>query len=228
MATAPLSQFGVNVGGNLSNTGGNTNVTLQQVDPNQTVAGQLGTLLTSGNPLVQNSIQNANSMALARGGGLGGSLTTDAATRAAYASMTPIAQADAARYGSVADANQGALNQQNIQAMGDQAQVAAAGAGANGQVAAARINAAAHSADLATQLAQQQNQFEQGHQFDVENQQRQQGYYVNNATLNATLGTVFSDPAYWTNPNAALNMAHTFQNGFDQIFDGSNQSFANP
>lgn len=233
MATAPpLSQFGSGAQtptGNISTN--RQGVALTTVDPNELASYQLGQLQTSGNPLVQNAIQNASSMALARGGGLGGSLTSDAATRAAFASMTPLAQADAARYGQVTDANQGAINAEGLQSLQNQGQIGAAAAGANATMYAARLNAQTQAGNqqlTRDQMAQQQGQFEQGHQFDVENQERQQGYYVNNATLNATLGTVFSDPAYWTNPGAAINMAHTFQNGFDDVFNGGSQNFSNP
>lgn len=222
----PMSQFGGagnNVGGNI--TTNRQGVALTDVSPNELTSYQLGQLQTSGNPLVQQAQQTAQAMALARGGGLGGTMVSNAATRAAFDSMTPIAQQDAAQYGQVRDANQAAINAQGLQSLQNQGQIGAAAAGANASMYNARLNAQTQAASL----AQQQGQFETGHQYDLENQANAQHNYVTDTILNGTMGTIYSDPSYWSNPEAALNMANTFSNGFDQIFNGGGgQAFANP
>lgn len=225
--TAPLAQFNPTppVGGNISTNG--QGVALGTVDPNELTSTQLGRLMSSGNPLVQQSVQAAQSAALARGGGLGGSMVADAATQGAYNSMSPIAQQDAARYGQVADENLGALNNENTTAMNNRTSMGVAGIGAS----ASKYTADTSARTQAAALAQQQGQFVQGHQYDLENQANAQRNYVTDATLNGSLGAIFSDPSYWSNPEAALNMAHTFQNGFDQIYNGSgdnSQAFEAP
>lgn len=230
-AAPPMSQFGGpanNVGGNI--TTNRQGVALTSVSPTELTSYQLGQLQTSGNPLVQQAQQTAQAMALARGGGLGGTQVGDAATRAAFASMTPIAEQDAAQYGHVRDANQGAINAEGLQALSNQGQIGAAAAGANASMYNARVNAQTQHDLSAAQLAQNQRQFETGHQYDLENQSNAQHNYVQNTILNGTLATIYSDPAYWSNPNAALNMANTFNNGFNQIFNqgGGGQAFANP
>ena len=229
--TPPMSQFGGagnNVGGAI--TTNRQGVALTNVSPNELTSYQLGQLQTSGNPLVQQAQQTAQAMALARGGGLGGTQVGDAATRAAFASMTPIAQADAGQYASVRDANQAAINAEGLQSLQNQGQIGAAGAAANASMYNARINAQTQHDLSAAQLAQQQSQFETGHQYDLENQANAQHNYVTDTILNGTMGTIYSDPAYWSNPEAALNMANTFSQGFDQIFNQGNggQAFANP
>lgn len=230
----PMSQFGGagnNVGGAI--TTNRQGVALTNVSPQELTSYQLGQLQTSGNPLVQQAQQTAQAMALARGGGLGGTQVGDAATRAAFASMTPIAQADAGQYASVRDANQAAINAEGLQSLQNQGQIGAASAGANATMYAARLNAQTQAGNqqlTRDQMAQQQHQFETGHQYDLENQANAQHNYVTDTILNGTMGTIYSDPAFWSNPEAALNMANTFSQGFDQIFNQGNggQAFANP
>lgn len=225
--TQPLSQFTGNgqVGGNISRN--QQGVSLTSVNPNELTSYQLGQLMRSGNPLVQQATQSATNLAAARGAGLSGAQYGDVATRAAFASMTPIAQADAGQYADVRNRNQDALNQQLIEQMGNSAQLGAAGIAASASRYASDNNLRAQMAGL----KQNQTQFEQRHGWDVEDQTRRRGWDVEdqqtsqrnfqrNMVLQNTLNTIFSDPAYWSNPNAAMNMARTFQQGFDNIWDG--------
>lgn len=221
MPTAPpLSQFNVNapmVNG-ISQTP--TGVALTSVGNNELLSTQLGNLQRSDNPLVQNAQQNARAFAAARGAGLSGSLYSDAATRAAYDQMVPIAQFDAGQYADVRDRNQDALNQQNIERMGNQTSVQVAGIGARAQ----------HDALI-----------EQARQFDINQQNRQQNREweladqraaaranQRSATFNTLLQAAFSDPSIWRDPEGVMGFFNTYSSNIDDMLAGLFPEYQEP
>ena len=213
-------------------TTNNHGVALQNIDPaTMTVSGQLQTLLSGNNPLLQMAQQQGAQAAAARGS-VNGTLFAAASQGAAQQAMQPVAQANAAEYAHNADANQGAINAEGLQSLQNQGQIGAAAASAHGQVEAARLRNQEAQHEFDTSLATSQANREQDRTWQVADQQTSQQAYQRDAVLNASLGAVFSDPAYWSNPEASLNMVHTFSNGFDQIWNDTNgggtQAFATP
>ncbi len=79
------------------------------VQPNQTVAGNIKDIIASGSPLMEQAETNAKNMMNQRGL-INSSQAITAGQSALYAAATPIATADAARYGVVADSNTVAKN----------------------------------------------------------------------------------------------------------------------
>jgi hypothetical protein len=123
---------------NVDRTGTTYDPTLQTVQGDQLVSNQL-TDLTSGNSKYIQSARQAGLEQAARSGLMTSSIAAGSAERSAIQQALPIAQADAARYGTVADANQAAQNtagQSNANA-----NLAAATADANAANTAGQFNA---------------------------------------------------------------------------------------
>jgi hypothetical protein len=83
---------------------------LAEVQRPQTVQGQIGDILKTGNPLLEAAKARAMQTANARGL-MNSSIAAQAGEEAVVNTALPIAQADAARYGTVADRNQEITNQ---------------------------------------------------------------------------------------------------------------------
>jgi len=133
-------------------TGITYNPTTQSVQGNQLVSNQL-TDLTSGNSrYIQDARQQGREQA-ARSGLMTSSIAAGNAERSAIQAALPIAQADASRYGSVADQNMAATNTAAQYNAG--ATLNAAGADANAANAAGQFNANAANQMSATNMAAQ-------------------------------------------------------------------------
>lgn len=90
-------------------TGTTYDPTQQTVQGNQLVSNQLNDLTAGNSKYIQQARQQGTQQA-ARSGLMTSSIAAGSAERAAVSAALPIAQADAARYGQVADANQTASN----------------------------------------------------------------------------------------------------------------------
>lgn len=115
-ATASASGYNATTGSaatydptKVDRTGTTYNPTLQTVQGNQLVSNQLNDLTSSNSKYIQQARQQGTQQA-ARAGLMTSSIAAGASERAAVQAALPIAQADAARYGQVADANQNASN----------------------------------------------------------------------------------------------------------------------
>ena len=213
-AAPPLSQFmpGVPpVGGNISTGPGG--VALTSVNPNELTSYQLGQLMRSDNPLVQEAAGNARNLAASRGSGMSGSQYAEAATEGVYNSLTPIANADAGRYGSVADENQTALNQRNITDMNNTTSLDVAGIGAN---------ASMHNSDNSLHEAkyefdtQQKNRL-QNRDWQLADQNTAARAAQRSQVFNQAIQTVFSDPSFWKDPQGSLGMINTYSSNIDAL-----------
>lgn len=212
--TPPLSQFqGTNATpyGAISQTPGG--VALTGVNPNELTSYQLGQLQRSDNPLVQHAAQNAAAFASARGAGLSGSLYADNATRAAFDAMTPIAQADAGQYADVRNRNQAALNDQNLTRMNNDTSIGVASIGA----AASMHNNDTQLAENARQFNVQQDNRLQNREWQLADQNTAARASMRSQLFNTMVNTVFSDPSYWRDPQAAMGLFNTYGSNMDAL-----------
>jgi hypothetical protein len=92
---------------------GNTNPQTQTVQGNQLVANQLDNLTASDSPYIQQARDHAMEAASTRGMMMS-TMAAGSSQRAAIDAALPIAQQDAQRYGSVADQNMAATNQDRL------------------------------------------------------------------------------------------------------------------
>lgn len=210
---APLSQFsGTGTPNYISRNGQTNGAYLQSVDPNSLVQNQLASLQRSDNPIVQSAAQTAQANALARGGGVSGTQAIDASNRGMFDILSPVAAADAGRYGAVGDANQSALNQQNLEHMQNQTSITEANIGAAPQVA--RNHEMSREFDL-----QQQNR-QQDRQWALADQNTQARASARSQVFSQALQTIFSDPAYFGDPQGAMGLLQTYSGNIDSMLQG--------
>jgi hypothetical protein len=211
--TPPLAQFQPNAQpyGNL--TTGPGGVALTGVNPQELTSYQLGQLQRSDNPLVQTAQNNARNFAAARGAGLSGSNYAQAATGAAFDAMTPIATADAGQYADVRDRNQTAMNQQNIERMGNETSLGVANIGAG---------ASMYNSDNAREEARyefnrgQENRL-QNRQWQVADQNTAARASQRSQLFSQATQAIFSDPAYWRDPQAAMGLLNEYGSNMDNL-----------
>lgn len=194
-------------------------VALLSQDPNAMTSTQLTQLLSGNNPLLQMAQQQGAEAANARGS-LNGTLFAAASQNAAMQNMIPVAQQNAQQVGAVNAANAAALNQQQLEHMQNTAQVSAANITAAGGVEQARIRQLEAASEFSQTLQTNQANRAQDRTWQLADQQTSQENYQRDAVLNASLGTIFSDPSYWSNPQGAMGMANFFSQGFDQLWNG--------
>lgn len=150
-SAAPMSQY---------------NPATAQVQPDELVENRIGKVLADGSPLIDASKASVASDYNARGL-INSSMMAGAATNAALQTALPIAQADAARYGAVASANQGYTNQAgqfnagqtnlgNLQQQQIAGQLQSSAQGAT-QLSGLSAQTAAQQAGLSAQQATQQS-----------------------------------------------------------------------
>ncbi len=206
---APMAQFS----GTTPVTGisqNNAGVALGSVDPNQLMSGQLEQYLRGNSPIVRDAADQGAALAAARGGGANSSMYARSAATGAIDALRPVAQFDAARYGAVQDQNLDALNQQNIERMGNQ----------NAQVVAG-INVGPAYAQIAENRRQydidQHNRL-QSREWELADQDTQARASQRSQIFNQMLGTIFSDPSFWRDPQAAMGMFNTYSANFDAMF----------
>lgn len=217
----PMAQFQNPTGspyGNISTGPGG--VALTGVNPQELTSYQLGQLQRSNNPLVQNAAQNAAAFASARGAGLSGSLYADNATRAAFDQMTPIAQADAGQYADVRNRNQSALNDQNITSMNNNTSLGVAGIGASASRYASDNQLKASMAQLNQskyEFDKQQENRLQNREWQLADQNTAARAAQRSQAFNTMLQTVFSDPSYWRDPQAAIGLMRTYGSNIDGL-----------
>jgi hypothetical protein len=156
--------------------------------PQETVGGQLTTLLAGDSPYIQQARNQAAATAAGRGL-LNSSIAAGAGQNAAISAALPIAQGNAQEYANVGQANQAASNQQLGIQTGANAQIQSASISAGGQMGAAAIYADAtkQGQQLQYQIAGQQLGYnyaqlaQQGTQFNTQLAQQNQQF---GATLN--------------------------------------------
>lgn len=214
-----------NATGNL--TGQKGGAYTRTIDPNtETVAGQYGNLLKGSNPLVQRAIQKGKTMAQMRGSNGNDSLFAGASEDALAENLLPVAGADAAAYNQVGAQNQDALNQQNLQQMSNTTSkiVANIGAGASKYGSDKSLEADK------LRLEENRRQFDQGMERDAANRLQDRSWNLadqetarkaagRQAVAQQVLGTIFSDPSYWRDPQGASGMMRFFTEDFSNIWD---------
>ena len=208
--TPPISQFQPNPNpyGSISTT--TRGASLLGVDPNMLTSNRLDALLRSDNPIVRRANDRATSYALARGGGLDSGSMAYNAELGAMDALTPIASEEAGMYGNVARANQDAMNQENIERMGNQTQLAIA----RGNQSVER----GRNAELAREFnVGQQNRLQQ-REWDLADQDTQARASARSQFFNQAFGAIFSDPSYWRDPQGAMGMLNEYGTNFDSWF----------
>lgn len=133
-------------------TGINYNPTTQVVQNNQLVSDRLNGLTSGNSRYIQDARQQGREQA-ARSGLMTSSIAAGNAERSAIQAALPIAQADAARYGTVADQNMAATN--TAAQFNSGANLNAATSDANASNAAGQFNANASNQMAATNMAAQ-------------------------------------------------------------------------
>lgn len=202
----PIAQFapGGTAYGALSRYGGTS---LLGVDPNMLTSNRLAALLRSDNPIVGMASDNARSYALARGGGLDSGSMAYNAERGAMEALTPIASEEADMYGNVAAANQNALNQHELERMGNQTSIGVANIGARSALDQLRMR---------NQFDQQQAL--QSRDWQLADQDTQARASARSQFIGNMEQAIFSDPSVWRDPEGAMGMMHEFGSNFDTWF----------
>lgn len=205
---APLAQFsGTNPVTGVSMNG--QGVALGSVDPNQLASGQLASYLRGNNPIVQDAAQQGAALAAARGGGMNSSIYSEASSRGAIDALRPVAESDAARYGAVQDLNLNSINQNQLERMGNNTSLSIAG-----------INAAVQRAGLREQARQfdatQANRGED-REWQLADQRTAARANQRSTVFNQLVNTIFSDPSYWRDPEAAMGFFNQYSGGLDDL-----------
>lgn len=193
---------------NVDRAGTTYDPTLQDVQGNQLVSDQLTGLVANNGKYIQQARQQAREAAAGRGL-MTSSIAAGNAQRAAIQSALPIAQADAARYGSVADQNMAASNMAGKFNAGQNLQASMADAAAANQ--AGQFNAGAEN---------------QAGQFNASNEQAANQY---NATAENQAGQFNANSQnQMTQANmAATNRAGEFTANADNQASQFNANSAN-
>jgi len=187
---------------------------LQAVDPNMLVTNRLNTLLRSDNPLLQGARGRAMNYAAARGAGADSASYGYNAETAMGNLLTPLASEEAQTYADTYANNQDALNQRNLTRMQTNAQIASAQIG---------------RASAMDRIRAEQQQFEQQHGWNEEDRLQNRAWDEADQDTQARasarsqffgdmFSTIFSDPAYWRDPEAATGMMNEYGANFDQMF----------
>ena len=192
---------------------------------NELVSNNLNDLISNGSRYLDQARSGA--MASAAGRGLGNSsYAAGNAEGAAIRAALPIAQGDASAFGAAATQNQDALNQilaaNNANATSRANASTAAGAsmyGSDRSYAASR-----YGQDSETARQQQQNQFTsefQPYLLGLQNQYQAEDWsrdlYGN--IIQGAFGTMYSNPDYFNDPNAAMGFINGFGNFAGNMID---------
>ncbi|HEY6018609.1 MAG TPA: hypothetical protein VIY48_01590 [Candidatus Paceibacterota bacterium] len=199
---------------------------------------QLNNLTAGDSQYIQQARNSAMAQAAARGLG-NSSYAAGNAQGAAIRSALPIAQADAGMFAQNELSNQNALNSMEEGNRRNSTAISTAGIGAGAQVTSAQIaaNANRYGQDQQTLRQNNQNQFEAG-QGDINRQFQQnmlglQNYYgaqdwarnLYGNVLQGAYGTMYSNPDYFSDPNAAMGFVNGFgnfaNNQIDQFLYGN-------
>lgn len=209
------------------------------VDPNtETAAGQYATLMNSSSPLMQ----------LAQSQGLNAAASRGSANGTLFAGAEQAALADKLQPIALNDAN--AFQRQKLQNQLDVNQLKNTQTSVEGGIAQAGIsaNASIHNADQAAEIQKQSlqqshdefltnwdNQFKQMQQsqtFQAMSQDKQNEFAAKMTAFGNSVQTIFSDPSYWSNPQAAMGMLNFFNTNIDDLLSqmgiGSPQPAAQP
>jgi hypothetical protein len=208
----------------------------QSPTTDQFTSNRLNDLISGGSRYIQNARDNASASAAARGLG-NSSYAAGNAELAAINAALPIAQQDAQTSSQAALANQQALNQilQANNANRTSVNVANIGAGASRYGADRSYQASRYAQDQQTERQRQQNEYDAG-QSDIGRQFQQgmlglQDYYTQQRDerqqqygrenfgnqlwgniLSGAYSSMFSNPDYFGNPDAALGFINGFGN----------------
>lgn len=221
----------------------NPQSTTWNVDPNQTVANQITGLLSSSNPYITNARAQGTQGAASRGF-LNGSMAAGASENAAINAALPIATSDASTYARAGETNASNATQQEIEASRAQAQIGAAGIGANASMYDARLssNASMFNAttganasmygdnsragiaqNILSQQAQQYNanwaqqQAQHGWTVDASNQAQQNT--TRNNMQQALLQTYVNDPSsFLASSDGGYGANSLINSNFSRIF----------
>lgn len=222
------------------------------VDAPETVQSQISGLMNPANDFVTRArsagIGHAQSRGLANS-----SLAAANSEGAALDAALPIASQDAATYAKTHSDNMDAENRALLANLDADTAIRTASMNAGTSLDIANINAqsdkdrlAAQDKQWAQQFAREGTQFDQArndanqryatdwqHQQDLAGQQHQwnqQDFAQQNQaqrqnfTQSSIMNTIFSDPSYWRDPQAAMNFASTygtnFTNMWNQLFGG--------
>lgn len=198
---------------------------VQTPQANATVQNQLNDLTASDSRYIGQARNSAAAEAAARGLG-NSSYAAGNAEAAAIRAALPIATADAGMFAQAALANQEALNRQQLADQQNQTSIATAniGAGASMYGADRSYDASRYAQDQQTLRQGQQNTFDAG-QADITRQFQQsmlglQNYYgaqdwqrnLYGSILQGAYGTMYSNPDYFNNPEAAMGFITGFGN----------------
>ena len=192
----------------------------QNPQENQTTAFHLNNLIAGDSDYIQQARRGAQAQAAARGMG-NSSYAAGNAQGAAIRSAMPIAAADASMFANAALANQEALNQVLMSDRQNETSITnantAAGASMYGSDQSRRASEfnTRYSNDMALTRDQQEREWRS--QFDPMMLELQNYYGAQDwsrdlygSILQGAYGTMFSNPAYFSDPNAAMG----FVNGF--------------
>lgn len=190
-----------------------------------TAAYQLGQLTSNGSPYLEQARNSAMAQAAARGLG-NSSYAAGNAQGAAIRAALPIATNDANMYAQVDQGNADALNRMELGNRANNTSIATAniGAGASMYGSDRAYEASRYGQDQQTLRQNQQNTFDAG-QADVNRQFQQnmlglQNYYsgqdwqrqLYGNILQGAYGTMYSNPDYFNNPEAAFGFVQGFGN----------------
>lgn len=187
---------------------------------NQTVASNLEDLTTpgAGNRYINNAVDNANAQAQARGIG-NSSYAAGNASRAAINAALPIATSDAGMFANAALANEQALNQVGMNNTNNATSRANANTAAGASMYGADQSrlASEYGQNAETERQQEQNQFNSEFQPYILGLQDQYGAqdWARNTYGNILQGayaTMYSNPDYFNNPDAAMGFINGFGN----------------
>jgi hypothetical protein len=194
----------------------------QNPQENQTTAFHLNNLIAGDSDYIQQARRGAQAQAASRGMG-NSSYAAGNAQGAAIRAAAPIAQADAGMFANAALANQDALNKvlmsdrQNMTSI-QQSNIAAGASmyGADRSLEGSKYNTK-YSNDMALTRDQQDREFKA--QFDPYMLELQNYYGAQDwsrdlygSILQGAYGTMFSNPDYFQDPNAAMGFVNGFGN----------------
>ncbi len=217
----------------------------QTPQDNQKTSYQLNNLTSQSSPYMQQVASQAGAQAAGRGMG-NSSYAMGNAQAAAIRAALPIASADAGLFASAAKQNQDALNQTQMSDRQNQTSITNANtaAGASMYGSDKSFQASKYGQDAQTGRQNSQNKYDAG-QADINRQYGQsmlglQDYYgakdwarkTYSNILQGAYGTVYSDPANYSNPGAAMGFVNGFGNFADnqlnQYLYGNNPTGSTP
>jgi len=220
---APNNAYLSNATGQIARQNG-SGVYTRTVDPNETVAGQYTNLLKG--PLAERAARKGATMAQMRGSSGNDTIFARASQDALAENLLPVANADAATFGRVGSENAEALNQQNVAEQGNKSNQIVANIGASASKEGARLNFLSNQ----NRMEEDRRQFDMNFKQNQANREQDRNWQLADAEtarkangraaiMNQALGTIFSDPSYWRDPEGASGMVNFFSTQFSNIWD---------